>query len=81
MGPGETEAKSWKNELKQAEGLKYSKELTEELYKQLRKEEKGPLPFSDALEDIHSLSKVETMDLYLDRNNKKSEAERNPRHR
>ncbi|MEC3884237.1 hypothetical protein VKA52_10910 [Halobacillus sp. HZG1] len=71
VGPGGVEAKSWKHELKQAEDLKYSEEVTNGLYKQLRKKAEGPLPFSDALVKIQSLSKVEAMDLYLDRNNKK----------
>ncbi|MBX0358212.1 hypothetical protein [Halobacillus sp. Nhm2S1] len=75
VGPGETEAKSWKHELKQAEDLKYSEEVTEGLYKQFRKEEKGRLSFSGALEEIHSLSKVDAMDLYLSRNNKKVKPE------
>ena len=75
VGPVEAEAKSWKHELAEQENLKYSEEIVEGVFKQLRKERKGPLSFSGALEAINAMSKVEVMDRYLDRNRKKKKPE------
>ncbi|WP_394219171.1 hypothetical protein [Halobacillus trueperi] len=66
VGPDKAEAKSWKSEMNQTKDLKYSVEATVRLYIQLCKKEKEWLAFSDALEKIDALSKVEAMDLYLE---------------
>ncbi|GEN53210.1 hypothetical protein [Halobacillus faecis] len=66
VGTDEAEAKSWESEMNQTKDLKFSPEATVRLYIQLCKEEKEWIPFSDALEKIDALSKVEAMDLYLE---------------
>lgn len=70
VGLMETEAKGWKHELSQTDDLKYSEQIVEGVFKSLRKQEKGPLEFSEALERMNSMSKVEVMDTYLGQNNK-----------
>ncbi|GGF20316.1 hypothetical protein GCM10010954_18850 [Halobacillus andaensis] len=71
--PIEVQAASWKHELAQenAEDLKYPKEIVEGVYKDLRKETRGPLSFSEALGKIDTMSKVDVMDSYLGHYGKK----------
>ncbi|SFK08679.1 hypothetical protein SAMN04487936_10739 [Halobacillus dabanensis] len=70
VGSMDTEAKGWKHKLSQTDDLKYSEQIVEGVFKSLRKQEKGPLDFSEALEEINTMSKVEVMDTYLGQNNK-----------
>ncbi|WP_281974337.1 hypothetical protein [Halobacillus litoralis] len=75
VAPDQAEAKSWKYELGQAENLKYPERIVAGVFKTLRKETRGPLPFSEALLTIDKMNKVEVMDNYLNRTGKKVKPE------
>ncbi|MGP4059506.1 hypothetical protein [Halobacillus sp. H74] len=75
VAPEQAEAKSWKHELGQTENLKYPDEIVAGVFKNLRKETRGPLPFSEALRMINEMNKVEVMDNYLNRTGKKVKPE------
>ncbi|WP_431802752.1 hypothetical protein [Halobacillus andaensis] len=57
---------------KNGENSKYPKEIVKGVYKALRKETKGPLPFPKALANINEIKKVEIMDKYLVHHGKKN---------